>query len=122
MADNTNRLAGVAFISVDGQSYMLQADLTYRVSNVSRETLIGQDTVHGYSEKPEAGMISATLRDSKGLSVASLNSMTNSTVVCQLANGKTIIGRNMWTVDVQEVKTADGTLEVKWEGPAVSEN
>lgn len=122
MADTTNRLAGIAFISVDGQSYMLQADLTYRVSNISRETLVGQDTVHGYSEKPEAGMISGTIRDAKGLSVASFNSMTNSTVVCQLANGKTIIGRNMWTVDVQEVKTAEGTFEVKWEGPAVSEN
>jgi hypothetical protein len=100
LADNTNRLAGIAFISVDGQSYMLQADLTYRVSTVERETL----------------------RDAKNLSVASFNSMTNSTVVLQLANGKTIIGRNMWTVDVQEVKTAEATFDVKWEGPVVSEN
>lgn len=121
MADQTNRLAGIAFISVDGQNYMLQADLTYRVSTVERESLIGQDTVHGYSEKPSTGMISATLRDAKNLSVASINSMTNSTVVLQLANGKTIIGRNMWTVDVQEVKTAEATLDVKWEGPSVTE-
>ena len=47
--------------------------------------------------------------------------MTNSTVVLKLANGKTIFGRNMWTVDVQEVKTAEATLEVKWEGPSVTE-
>lgn len=121
MADTTNRLAGIAFISVDGQSYMLQGDLTYRLSKVERESLVGQDTVHGYSEKPSPGMISATLRDAKNLSVSSINSMTNSTVVLQLANGKTIIGRNMWTVDVQEVKTAEATLEVKWEGPSVTE-
>jgi hypothetical protein len=122
LSDTTNRLAGIAFISVDGQSYMLQADLTYRVSTVERESLIGQDTVHGYSEKPSTGKISATLRDAKNLSVASFNSMTNSTVVLQLTNGKTIIGRNMWTVDVQEVKTAEATFEVTWEGPVVSEN
>ncbi|ARK44739.1 phage tail tube protein [Burkholderia pseudomallei] len=122
MADNTNRLAGIAFISVDGQNYMLQGDLTYRVSTIERESLIGQDTVHGYSEKPSTGMISGTLRDAKNLSVASFNSMTNSTVVLQLANGKTIIGRSMWCVDVQEVKTAEATFEVKFEGPFVSEN
>ncbi|HBO81690.1 MAG TPA: phage tail protein, partial [Cupriavidus sp.] len=58
MADTTNRLAGIAFITVDGQNYMLQADLTYRVSKVERESLVGQDTVHGYSEKPSTGMIS----------------------------------------------------------------
>lgn len=121
MADNTNRLAGIAYISVDGQNYMLQADLTYRVSTIERESLVGQDAVHGYGEKPSTGMISATLRDAKNLSVAAVNSMTNSTVVLQLANGKTIIGRNMWTVDVQEVKTADATLDVKWEGPSVTE-
>ncbi|HBD37510.1 phage tail tube protein [Cupriavidus sp. UBA2534] len=121
MADTTNRLAGIAFITVDGQNYMLQADLTYRVSKVERESLVGQDTVHGYSEKPSTGMISATLRDAKNLSVAAINAMTNSTVVLQLANGKTIIGRQMWTVDVQEVKTAEATLDVKWEGPSVTE-
>lgn len=124
MADTSNRLAGIAFITVDGQSYMLEADAAYKVSKVKRETKVGQDTVHGYGEKPEPGMISATLRDAQGLSVASINAMTNSTVVLQLANGKTIIGSRMWTVDVQEVKTAEATFEVKWEGRdgSVTEN
>jgi len=124
MADNTNRLAGIAFITVDGVSYMLEADASYKVSTVKRETKSGQDSVHGYSEMPEPGMISATLRDASGLSVASINSMTSSTVVLKLANGKTIIGSKMWTVDVQEVKTAEATFEVKWEGRdgSVTEN
>lgn len=121
MADTTNRLAGIAYLTVDGQSYMLSGDLGYSPSKVSRETLIGQDRVHGYSEKPSPGHISATLRDSGGLSVAALNAMTNVSVVCELANGKTIVGRNMWTTEAQEVKTAEGTLEVKWEGFSVEE-
>lgn len=121
MADTTNRLAGTAFISVDGQNYMLAGDLAYSVSKVARDTITGQDTVHGYSEKPKAGTITATLRDAGNLSVASFNAMTNSTVTLELANGKTIVGRNMWTVEAQEVKTAEGTFEVKWEGPTVEE-
>lgn len=122
MADNTNRLAGIAYLSVDGQSYPVQGELSYKVSTVKRETLTGQDGVHGYSEMPIAGGISATLRDTGGLSVASLNAMTNSTVVAELANGKVIIARNAWTVEAQEVKTTEATIEVKWESPDVSEN
>jgi hypothetical protein len=121
MADNTNRLAGVAYLSVDGQSFMLSGDLSYIVSKVKRETLIGQDGVHGYSETPVAGSISGTLRDGGTLSVAAINAMSNVSVVAELANGKTIIGRNMWTTEAQEVKTADATFEVKWEGFSVEE-
>jgi hypothetical protein len=77
--------------------------------------------VHGYSEKPVAGQISGTIRDAGGLSVADVNAMTNVTVVAELANGKTIIGRNMWTVDTQEVATTEATFPVKWEGFSVEE-
>jgi len=122
MADNTNRLAGIATVTVDGVNYLLSGDFTYRPSTVNRETLKGQDTVHGYKEMPESGKIGATFRDASNMSVAAFNAMTNATVVAQLANGKVIIGRNMWTVETQEVKTEDGTFEVSFEGPSVTEN
>jgi hypothetical protein len=121
MADDTNRLAGVAYIYIDGQSYMLAGEPTYRVSKVSRETLDGMDDVHGYAEKRVAGAIGATLRDARTLSVASINAMTNVTVVLELANGKMITGRNMWSVDAQEVNAADATFQVKFEGKHVEE-
>lgn len=121
MADTTNRLAGTAYLAVDGTNYMLAGDFAYNPSKVTRETLTGQDRVHGYSEKPVAGSMSATLRDAGGLTVAKFNAMTNVTVTVELANGKTIIGRNMWTVESQEVKTAEATFEVKWEGFSVEE-
>ncbi len=41
--------------------------------------------------------------------------------VLTLANGKTIIGSNMWCVNAQEVKTTDGTFEVRFEGLSVLE-
>lgn len=124
MADTTNRVAGTAYVTVDGISYALVGDLEYNPSSVTRESALGQDGVHGYIEKPMAPHISGNFRDMNGLSVAGLNSMTNNTVVAQLANGKVIIGRNMWTVADQTVKTSDGSVEVKWEGlqGAVTEN
>lgn len=122
MGDTTNRLAGTAYLTVDGQSYMLAGDFEYSSSSKSRETLTGMDGVHGYSEKPVAGHIAGTLRDSNGLRVSDLNAMTNVTVVAELANGKVIIGRNMWAVEQQSAKATDGTIEIRWEGPSVTEN
>lgn len=121
MADTTKRLAGTAYFSVDGVSYMLSGDLEYDPSTVTRESLVGQDGVHGYSEKPKTGSISGTLRDAQNITVAAFNAMTNNTVTLELANGKTVVGRNMWTTEVQPVKTSEGTFEVKWEGPTVEE-
>ncbi len=121
MAIAQGLLAGTATISIDGQTYLLVGELTWRVASVSRETLVGMDGPHGFKETPIPGFISATLRDANNITVADLNAMTNVTVVCSLANGKTIIGRNMWTVDAQEVKSAEGTFEVRFEGPFVEE-
>ena len=124
MADTTNRVAGTAYFSVDGVSYALMGEIEYNPSSVTRESAVGQDGVHGYIEKPMAPHIGATLRDVGSLSVAALNAMTNNTVTVELANGKLIIGRNMWTVEDQTAKAADGTVEVKWEGlqGSVTEN
>lgn len=122
MADNTNRIAGTANLTVDGKTYLVAGDFEYNPSKVTRTTLTGQDSVHGYSETPRPGSISATLRDAGGLRVSDLNDMTNVTIVTELANGKVIIGRNMWTVEDQTAKSTDATIETRWEGPSVTEN
>ena len=121
MAIQTQRLAGIAYINADGSNYMLAGDLVYSVSSVSRKTMTGQDRVHGYAEKPHAGYIAGTLRDSAGTPASTFNAMTNVTVVLQLANGKVVTGRNMWTVDAQEVDTQEGKIAVRWEGASVEE-
>jgi len=124
MANNTNRIAGIANISVDGVTHLLSGEFTYSPADVERKSLVGQDQVHGYSEMPRAPFISGTLRDSSVLTVKDFNAMSDVTIHAELANGKTIIGRGMWTVDAQEVKTQEGTFEVRWEGMngSVSEN
>ena len=116
MADNTNRLAGIAYIAVNGQNYMLAGELSYSPGGVTRESLSGQDRVHSYSEKPRPPFISGSFRDAGSLTVNDFNNMTNVTITCELANGKTVIGRNMWTVEAQEVKTPEATFEARFEG------
>jgi hypothetical protein len=122
MANTTDRIAGTAYLSVDGQTYTVAGDFEYDPSDVDRTTLSGQSGVDGYSEKPKPGEIKATLRDMGGLSLAAINAMTGVTVVTELANGKTVIGSNMWTVQPKGAKAEDATTEVTWQGRSVTEN
>lgn len=120
MATNT-RLAGTASITVNGRTILLVGELTYRVARVARTTLVGMDRVHGYSEMPVAGYIAGTFRDVQDLTLADFNDMIDATVVAKLANGKTIVGTNMWSTDSQEVKAAEATFDVRFEGESVEE-
>lgn len=121
MANDTTALAGIASLTIDGVNYLVAGDLKYQVSGRKRETLEGQDSIHGFSEKPRAGKISMSLRDSGGLTVADVQAMTNSTIVAELANGKTVVGRNMWNVGDQEVDTTEGKFDAEFEGKSVVE-
>ena len=121
MADQTNALAGIVSLTIDGITYLVAGDAKYQVSGRKRETATGQDSVHGFTEQPRPGKISMTLRDRAGLSIAAVAAITNSTIVLGLANGKTAVGRNMWNVGDQEVDTKEGTVEIEFEGKSVVE-
>lgn len=116
MGDLTNRIAGTAYLSVNGRTVPLEGSFSYSPVRVTRETKSGQDHVHGYSEMPSPGVIKASIRDSGGLKVADFNAMSDVPIVCYLANGKVVSGRNMWTVETQEVDTAEAKFEVTWNG------
>ena len=116
MAIDPNRLAGEAEVTVNGQTYMIAGEFKYSPGSVQRETLVGQDRVHGYKETPRAPFISCSVRDAGTLTVADINGQTNVTISAVLSNGKQVIGRGMWTVEAQEVDTQDAKFEAKWEG------
>ncbi|WP_017491266.1 phage tail tube protein [Rahnella sp. NRRL B-41462] len=122
MGDTSNRLAGTASVTTNGVTIMVAGQFKYSPSTVKRETLTGMDRVHGYKEKPSAPYISCQVRDSGGTTVADFNGMTDVTVVAELANGKTIIGTGMWTVESQEVDSEDAVFDVRWESFSVVES
>lgn len=50
MSDTSNRLAGTAYVTVDGITVMVAGSFKYSPSRVKRETVMGMDGVHGYKE------------------------------------------------------------------------
>ncbi|WP_168793600.1 phage tail tube protein [Paraburkholderia aromaticivorans] len=117
MPSPTGLLAGTASLSIDGTTYMITADFKYKPASKKRKTLSGMDRVHGYGEEISPPYISFNLRDWGGLTVADIAKMTDVTVMAELANGKTIIGRDMWTVEEQEVDSTEAKFDVRLEGP-----
>lgn len=115
------RLAGITGLTIDGDAYMVVSDVTWSPSTVTRTTLVGLDSVHGYEERPIQGFIEATLRDSGSMSVRDFNAMVCVEVQVTLANGKLVGGASLWSVNVQEVRAAEGTFVCRFEGNDVSE-
>jgi hypothetical protein len=114
--DSTNRLAGLATISVGGVSYLLQGDLEWSCFDYKRESLSGMDRVHGFKEEPVPNFIMGTFRDTNKLSLRDFNGMTSVNISVALANGKTLIGSNMWCTSAGEVKSAEATFDLRFEG------
>jgi hypothetical protein len=121
MPANCERLGGITGLTIDGTAYMVVSDVTWSPAKWKRETLVGLDSVHGFSEVPMQGYIEATLRDSGAISVGDFNDMRCVEIQVQLANGKIVAGANMWNTTALEVRAAEGTFAVRFDGIDVSE-
>jgi hypothetical protein len=122
MSGSTSRLlAGIVSFTIDGAPWNAVDAVEYTPTMVTRETLKGQSAVEGFSEMPQQGRIAAQLRDRADATVQSLNAVTNSTIVIQAANGKTVTGSGMWQVGDIRVGTKEGTFSIEFESDIVTE-
>jgi hypothetical protein len=117
----SNRIAGVAYVYVDGRQYPLRGNLTVSVDTIEREGIPGQDGIHGYIERPRVPWIEGDFSDIGRLSLAAIQRMTDVTVTAELANGKQYVLRNAWTSTAREFNAADGQATVRFEGMAAEE-
>lgn len=116
-------IAGTIALTIDGATYAVAGQCEYLVDSTQRETLKGQDGVHGYKEMPNEGYISFQGRDTGAVSMKTLNGANGATVVATLANGKVVIASNAWRDgDPAAVNTEDGTFTVKFASASVKEN
>ena len=121
-ADTSKRLAGIASFTIEGTGYQLVGDLKYSVSTRTRESLMGMDGYHGYSEKYVPGYMEMTVRDNATISTATFDDMTNVTVVAQTSNGKSVSGSQMVCMNATEVDVSEGKFQLRFEGPNVGES
>lgn len=122
MADNSRRLSGVAYASVNGRSLNIVGDVSYSPASVTRTSLSGMNGVHGYSEAIRPGFIAFTIRDELGISLSEFSDMTDVSVSLETASGKRVEGYGMWTVEAPEAAHGEATIPLRFEGEDVRDD
>ena len=115
------RIAGIAFLKVDGNQYPLRGNFTITPSVIERAGIAGQDYIHGYSELPRVPSIEGDVSTVPGLAIEDFDGMTNVTVTAELANNSTYVLREGWCVSALAINARDGMVRVKWEGISCDE-
>jgi tail tube protein len=111
------RLAGITSFTVNGSTFNV-TEFSWDPGPVERETLISLSGVDGYKESPVAAYISGKFRDAQSVNVSGFVGLTNATIVVQLANGKQVVGHNLWYIGRPGVTGADATFDFRFEGTA----
>jgi len=115
------RIAGIAFLKVDGDLYPLRGNFTVSPSPIERAGIAGQDYVHGFSELPRVPYIEGDVSTVPELSVEDVANIINATVTAELANGKTYVLREAWSRAAFELNTREGQFRVRFEGVSCDE-
>ncbi len=68
------------------------------------------------------GFIAFKVRDEATIKASDFRTYTNSEVIVNMANGKTIDGQPMRCVDAVEVDANEADFSVRFEGPTVGES
>jgi Phage tail tube protein len=115
------RIAGIAYLRVDGDLYPLRGNFTVSPSAVERQGIAGQDYVHGYSELPRVPFIEGDVSLVPTLSMDAVEQVTNSTVTAELANGRVYVLREAWCRSALELNSREGQVRIRFEGVSCTE-
>jgi len=110
------RIAGITYINVDGIPLELKGSINVAPGNTSRETIVGQDGVHGYKEIPVVPFVECTITDSANIDLNAIEKLANVTVTVELANGKTAVVNQAVQVNQLENNPEEAEVTVRFEG------
>ncbi len=113
--------AGVTQLQINGEIYDVVGNVTYNLGRPLLEPLVGADTFHGFSSKPQAPMMELEIRDRGTLDIARLVEMRNGTIQLQLANGKVVtLGKASYASE-GSISTEEATIQAKFIGESCEE-
>lgn len=108
--------AGTLFFRIDGVQQRLSGDFKVQPNARENTGVAGPGGVLGYTQKYLVPSIEGTLADSGGLSVQALQNITDSTITCELVNGKSYVLSDAWYSGTSTVDVMEGKVPVKFEG------
>ena len=110
------RIAGTAYLKVDGVKYEVGDSLTVSLATVTREPVTGLSGVAGYKEIPRTPYIEAEIIYVSETDIEEIEGTTKANVQVELANGKVGLLKDAWQAGEIEVNAENGRFTVRFEG------
>jgi hypothetical protein len=110
------RVAGIAYIKVDGMQLEVQGGVEAPISDKERETVKGLTGTAGFKETALTPYVkvNAIFRDDFPMAAVAAN--TDMTVTAEFPNGKVYTLSGAYLVGDSSAKADDGTIELSFEG------
>ena len=109
-----NRVGGTITFRRNGISYLAKGSFEYNLGRPMRETVTGQDEVHGFTEKPQPATVKGMITDDGTLDIDLLCRGEGELITLELANGKTVMLEEAWSQTEGAVKTETGEIEINF--------
>lgn len=110
------RIAGTAFIKLDGGQLSLVGTLSIQPMSRTREGVVGMDGIHGYKESTIIPYIEAEVTKNPELSLKDIERVADSTVTAECADGTVYVLRNAWFAGEATLDAAEGKVTLRFEG------
>lgn len=114
-----NKVTGRVFISVNGERMRSKEGAKLNIGGAEREAVVGDDSIHGYTEKLTAPSIEATFSHMADTDLKKLADLTDASVQFECDTGRVYVLRNAWNAKPPEL--SKGEVGVLFNGLSVEE-
>lgn len=112
----------MAYIKVDGDLLPTMPSPSVDLGGVERAPVVGNNSVHGYSETVKPAMMECEISLGAGMSLARLQKITGATVIYEADTGQTYVIRDAFCTETLKVTGgADGKVALKFSGQPAEE-
>jgi hypothetical protein len=88
---------------------------TFRPGGIQRESVTGDQSVHGYTETIMSAKLSGNLTHTEQQSLEAYGSISNATIVITTNSNQQYVMRNAWQTDAPELNAQSGEVSVSYE-------
>jgi hypothetical protein len=110
------QVTGRVFLKLDGELQRSKPGAKLMFGGRTRDTVEGDDSIHGYTEKLTAPTVEFTLSHTAQTSLARLADLTDTTVTFETDTGVTYVVRNAWTSEPPDLTGGQGEVSLKMAG------
>lgn len=115
-------IGGITKIQVGGVILNAMSGWTYNLGRPKRETVVGADRVHGYTETPQVGFLEGTITVTDETDVEFILAAKDVTVTLYTGKVSRFILANATFVGEGDIETDQGSLSVRFEGEGELDN